>query len=150
LQRLFASLGWPQPEHVPIEPFLAHLKCRDLAALYVEVGGAVRSFIDTALDYVHCGGWGEQPYLPGLRVSDKSDILRFKVTGENRDGLLRDMTEVIGELGLSLSGTTGRVSNPSGQAIITFDVSLDGWHETLIFVSHLLLVAGVEQVSHVE
>ena len=72
--------------------------------------------------------------------------LFYRIEVENRDGMLRDITALIGDLELPLTGTTARVSNPPQQAIITVDVTISGWLQCVKFISLLGLMDGVIEV----
>jgi GTP pyrophosphokinase len=87
-----------------------------------------------------------QPELPGIPRESYPHEARFRLSADNRDGLLRDITQVIGDMGIALTGTTGRVSNTSGQAIISVDVSLSSWQQCVEFVSYLGLIEGVTEI----
>ena len=75
--------------------------------------------------------------------------MRFRIAGSDRDGLLNDLTMVVRGMDLALTGTTGRVSIPATQAIITLDVTLEDWRQAIRLVSRLALVDGVQQVERV-
>ncbi len=85
--------------------------------------------------------------LPELNAGAFPRDMRVRVTGENRDGFLHDITEQLKSLDMALSGTTGRVSNIAEQAIITLDVEVTGWIPYIRLVDYLLHIPGVTSVE---
>ena len=118
----------------------------DLQEVWRALGAGELSFIDLILVLLEHGPNAEQLNLPGISEHEFPESARFRVVGENRDGLLHDITQVIGGMGIALTGTTGRVSNPGAQAIITVDVTLTCLSQMIQFVSYLGLIEGVTEI----
>jgi (p)ppGpp synthase/HD superfamily hydrolase len=68
------------------------------------------------------------------------------VSGENREGLLNDITQLLAAEHLSLQGASGRVSNSTGQAIITVEAELSDWQQMLQIINLIMLLSGVTDV----
>ena len=78
-------------------------------------------------------------WVPGL--------FSIEVVASNRDGLLLNLTQVLGDLKLQLTGTTGRVSPDAKQAIITLETSIESWRSALLLLSRVQNLADVNQVA---
>jgi GTP pyrophosphokinase len=118
-------------------------------ALFTAVGSGELSGIDVLVSWLQGHASSGQMQLPGIEMLEFPQTVRLRVLADNRDGLLRDITEIIGDMNLSLSGTTGRVSNPAGNAIITIDVTLFDWLQSVTLVSYLGLIEGVKEIRTV-
>ncbi|XOV82082.1 MAG: RelA/SpoT family protein [bacterium] len=129
LQALAARNG-----HAQISGLWQAVGSGELSAIRVIVGLADDASILSAQD------------LPGNPAQIYPLEARFRLTAHNRDGLLHDITQVIGDLEIALTGTTGRVSNASSQAIISVDVTLSSWQQRVEFVSYLGLIEGVTEI----
>lgn len=86
------------------------------------------------------------PNLVGVQRS-QDVIERFEVQADNRDGLLNDITQLIIGMQLGLVGTTGKVSEDARQALLTLELRVGAWTETLQLVSHLRTLQAVTQVQ---
>jgi len=115
-------------------------------AIWRAIGSGELSCIQLVQDLLDRGSVREQLKLPGLVEVDFPRNVRFRVESENRDGLLHDITQIIGTMGIALTGTTGRVSNSATQAIITVDVTLESWLQSVKFVSYLGLIESVIEI----
>ncbi len=69
----------------------------------------------------------------------------LEVVADNRDGLLRDITQVVSRAGLSLSRTTGQ-SDLHGRAVLQLGTRVSGLHELLPLIAQASMVAGVKRV----
>ncbi len=125
----------------------------DADALFAAVGAGELSCLDVLVSGLQKGLQSDTEPLVGAAV--QAFPLAFplnvglRVVGANRDGLLHDITQVIGDLDLSLSGTTGRVSNDADDAIITLDVTVSGWPQSVKLVSYLSLLEGVKDIRRI-
>ena len=84
--------------------------------------------------------------IPGVESEPVVALTTIQVSGENREGLLSDVTQLLAAEHLSLIGATGRVSNSTGQAIITVEVELQDWQQMLQIINLILLLNGVTDV----
>lgn len=115
-------------------------------ALFTKIGGGEISCIRSMADLLASEAVSGQLSLPGMPPTTFPDDARLCITGENREGLLHDVTQIIADMHIPLTGTTGRVSNPATQAIITVDVTLQGWLDALRLLSFLNMLPGVSDV----
>jgi GTP pyrophosphokinase len=114
--------------------------------LYARIGGGELGCLGPLIDLLDAGGIDDLLSLPGLPGAGFPESARLRIVGENREGLLHDVTQIIAGMHLPLTATTGRVSNPPTQAIITVDVTLSSWGEGLRLLSYISLLNGVTEV----
>jgi glycine cleavage system regulatory protein len=62
---------------------------------------------------------------------------------QDRDGLLRDVTELLAGLGVPLRGNTGRLDPFTGQALLSLEVRLGTLRELAVLVERLGCLPGV-------
>jgi GTP pyrophosphokinase len=149
LTRKLTALGLEQVITQQMGDIAAASGKQDVQALYAAVGSAELSGIDVLVNWLQRHAAGSQLQLPGIETLEFPQTVRLRVVADNRDGLLHDITQVVGDMKLSLSGTTGRVSNPAGSAIITVDVMLSEWLQSVKFVSYLNLLEGVTEIRRI-
>jgi (p)ppGpp synthase/HD superfamily hydrolase len=82
----------------------------------------------------------EQPRLVSVMGAG---TYRIEVRADDRRGLLRDVTQVLSELRLSLAGNSGRVDAQTERAELTLDVRVDDMAELAIVVDRLGHLEGV-------
>ena len=85
--------------------------------------------------------------LPGMESTSMPRTFGFCVIGDNRDGLLLDITRLISDMGLAMTRADGRVSNPDSQAIISIQMQLSSWSQAISLVCFLEHISGVRSVS---
>ncbi len=144
LMQSCTALGLPAVTAANAVAVLQAYELTSLDELYTQIGGGARSLIDVATRYTEAV---TQAQIPGIGTSEFPLVCRFRVAGANRDGLLHDLTDVIGTMDLDLTGTTGRVSSVTDKALLTVDVTLPDWRTGLIFVTHVALLPGVDVVE---
>jgi (p)ppGpp synthase/HD superfamily hydrolase len=71
----------------------------------------------------------------------------LQVVAANRQGLLNDITQLLAAWQVSLMGASGRVSNSTEHAIITFEAELPDGQQLLQVMSLIMLLKGVEDVT---
>jgi len=143
------ALGLEQVDEEQLAALAASAGADSIDALCAAVGCGELSCIKVLAAWLERPvGSGQLP-LPGIESMEFPQTMRLRVVGANRDGLLHDITQVIGDLNISLSGTTGRVSNPAGNAIITVDVTLSDWPQSVKLVSYLGLLEGVTEIRRI-
>ena len=80
--------------------------------------------------------------------------VQIAVRGRNRDGLLRDITAVVNQAGVSLVGTRAKLDGASAVAMAEVDVILEcetvSLARLLIVLGQLLLVPDVLRASRFE
>jgi len=145
----WASLGHGTLQAEQLEALAKRVKLPDPQALCVAVGSGQLSAIETLSLWFQNASEQGQGSLPGIESHSLTKPVRFRLRGANRDGLLHDITQVISELKIPLTGTTGRVSNPPQSAIITVDVLLADWSQGVKFVSCLSLIDGVAEIRRI-
>jgi len=118
----------------------------DQDALYAAVGTGARSSVDWVIKMLEDKSLQGQLSLFPAEVAPFPGTHRFELTGENRAGLLHDITQVIGDLCLPLTGTWAQVNHATAQAMITVDVTLVDWPQSVRLVSYLNLIDGVAEL----
>jgi len=146
LQEKFEAMGIGTIDAQDLTEFAPAVGKASADEIWRALGAGELSFIEVILALLEHGPSREQLNLPGISDHEFPESARFRVVGENRDGLLHDITQVIGGMGIALTGTTGRVSNPGAQAIITVDVTLTSLSQKVEFVSYLGLIEGVTEI----
>jgi (p)ppGpp synthase/HD superfamily hydrolase len=141
-----ASLGVTSLTQVQLLELASQNDKSNPAELWQAIGSGELSAIDVIVALAGHEKITGQMHLPGFQETDFPHSARFRLTAENRDGLLHDITQVIGDMSIALTGTTGRVSNASSQAIISIDVTLASWQQSVEFVSYLGLIEGVTEI----
>lgn len=147
LHQKLQALGLEHMQATQLETLARSAGKQDIDALFVAVGCGELSCLDVLVSWLEeYAGSGQ---LPGLESMALPQTMRLRVVGANRDGLLHDITQIIGDLNIELTGTTGRVSNPAGNAIITVDVTLSDWPQSVKLVSYLGLLEGVTEIRRI-
>jgi len=141
-----AALGWSETSDTELQGLASELGKQDSDAMWRAVGAGECSAVAAVLKFLAARPNHEQLNLPGIDDDEFPVSIRYRIEVENRDGMLRDITALIGDLQLPLTGTTARVSNPPQQAIITVDVTISGWLQCVKFISLLGLIEGVIEV----
>lgn len=141
-----ASLGITSLEQLQLLELAKQNGKAGPAELWQAIGSGELSAIDVIVALAGREEIAGQMNLPGFQTTIFPDSSRFRLTAQNRDGLLHDITQVIGDMSIALTGTTGRVSNASSQAIISVDVTLSSWQQSVEFVSYLGLIEGVTEI----
>ena len=116
---------------------MAHSRGEQLQQMYRQVGSGEVSYIDMIAGFLMQNPQSE-PSFPGLAT--------ILIEGNNREGLLHDIPEVIKAKHIPMTGTTGRVSHVPTQAIITVDLVLTDRLQCLTLLSWIGLVEGVANV----
>jgi len=106
-----------------------------------------RKFSNSHCDFDDLMSEGNEILLKAITKFDFSRGFRFSICADNRDGLLHDITQLVGDMHLALTGTTGRVSKADSQAIITLEMQLNSWAESVRFVSYLQHISGVHEID---
>ena len=125
-------------------------QCSNLDELYERVGAGELSGFDVVAGIIEQSESQLQQHLPGLRQAPDAGTripVCISIEGENRDGLLRDITEIVTSQKLTLTETTGRVSPHTDHAIIRIETRLSDWIDGLRLASHLRLLPGVSTVT---
>ena len=117
--------------------------------LFIRIGGGELSCIGPLAELLADDALAEQLWLPGMPAVAFPDNARLRIVGENREGFLHDVTQIIAGMHLPLTGTTGRVNTPATEAIITVDVTLASWLEGLQLLSYINMLRGVHEIRRV-
>ena len=119
-------------------------------ALLQAVASGEVSYIDLVGKVLAAPEWTQtvlpQVGIPGVESEPVVAVTTIQVSGKNREGLLSDVTQLLAAEHLSLIGAAGRVSNSTGQAIITVEVELQDWQQMLQIINLILLLNGVTDV----
>ena len=114
--------------------------------LYIKMGAGELNCIGPLAQLLGSESVREQLSLPGMPPVTFPDEARLRIVGDDREGFLHDVTQIIAGMHIPLTGTTGRVSNPAAEAIITVDVTLTSWLEGLRLLSYVNMLQGVRDV----
>jgi len=77
---------------------------------------------------------------------DDPRTYRVAMRAEDRDGLLRDVTELLADLGVPLRGNSGRLDPLTGRALLSLEVRLGTLRDLAVLVERLGCVPGVLDV----
>lgn len=124
--RAAASLGYDGRRSLCRAVGVGDCQSVDAVEALAEQGGRANQ-----LDLLN-GGAGPAPFTP-----------RLELRAEDRQGLLRDVTELLNELDLSLLGNSGRVDHATGEATMSLDVPIRSVREQAILVDRLRHLRGV-------
>lgn len=144
------QLAIPGDEQEFIEACIKTAADKQQASLLQAVATGEVSYIDLIGRVLATPKWAQailpQPALPGIESKPLVTATTIQVSGENREGLLNDITQLLAAEHLSLQGASGRVSNSTGQAIITVEVELSDWQQMLQIINLIMLLSGVTDV----
>lgn len=131
---LLDTLGLGAPAEVRWREAARTLGYSDPAALCRAVGAGDCQPLE-ALDALHPQDEFElqMELLPGAGGVDNR-IYRIVIEAEDRNGLLRDVTQLLSELGLSLMGNEGRVDPHTERAHLKLDVRVSTLRELAVIV----------------
>ena len=92
---------------------------------------------------------GRQPDgQPGLLdETEEKGRATCSIRARNRDGLLHDITQIVSQLELPITATTGKVVADTDEAVITIETKIFGWRQRLKLACHLRLIPGVIAVG---
>ena len=148
--RRLTMLGLEESLEGSLDLAVAHFAHNDDVGLFAALGSGELSLCECLQLCVGVLQDQKQGILPGIEQSIFPRTLRFKVTGENRDGLLHDITELVGLLGFALSGTTGRVGEQDRTAILTLDIEFSQWLDVIKFVTLTDHIQGVKSIRSID
>jgi len=80
---------------------------------------------------------------------ERTDLCWIEVLGVDREGLLRDVTELLADAGLSLASNAGGLDEASGLARIRLQTRLPGLRELMIILCRLRALVGVVDARRV-
>ena len=152
LLRLLDRLGLGEPGALRWQEAARCLGYADQRALCRAVGAGECQTLE-ALDALHpqeefelqlellpdTGGGGDRRTIGGGDCHARSIDIR----AEDRHGLLRDITQVLSSLGVSLLGNSGRVDSVTEQAHIQLDIRTGSLRELAVLVDRLGHLEGV-------
>ena len=84
--------------------------------------------------------------LPDQRQTG-SHIVGLFLKGQNRDGLLHDVTQVLAHLEYPLTANTGDTLAEGSVAMINIETEVECWRDILKLAAHLATIEGVTQVG---
>ena len=125
--------------HAEEAPFLCAVATGELS--YIDLLTRVLESQDSSSTVV------PQPGLPGIETPESTRAATLQVVAANRAGLLNDITQLLAAWKVSLMGASARVSNSSGQAIITLEAELHDNRQLLQVMSLIMLLKDVEDVT---
>ncbi len=141
-------LGVVMPLQAYAEDLLAWVDCDRIETVYQRLGSGELMLTPVLTQLLKLRQQAEElNFAEASRSGAFPQLFRFRIRGENRQGLLHDLTQQVSDMGLTITETTGRVSNPDGQAIITLDLELHGWAESIKFVSYTVHIEGVLELE---
>ena len=146
--RLLERLGIAAPDAATWQAAASRLGCDSVGALWQDVATGDHQTLDV-LDALHAAPAAAEQLdlLPGLRQSAAvAETCRIEVFARDRQGLLRDITEVLSELQMSLLGNAGSVDPLTEQAQVCLDVRPADLRELATVVDRLGHLDGVLDV----
>ena len=149
LRNVFTGAGFRLPDEAQLTRLAEALGHSDVAAMYQAVAVGVVSYIDlvakvlTEQDSIEGVQLQPAPGLEGEDVFPRS--VGFQLNADNRQDLLRDITDQLGRLDLPIQRATGEVGD-SDQAVIRLEVLIPNWQTCLRLLSHLAYLRGVIEV----
>ena len=129
-----------------LDQLVTEFGCDDSDQLFSIIGSGELGLCEALVAALRCGAQ-QKPSLPGMATHEPDTVLALVVEGENRDGLLLDITRMVSEVGLGLSGANGRVSIPDGNAIISLQTNVKDWRQAIQLVTYLEHLDGVISVK---
>ena len=121
-------------------------KIGSLQKFYVGLGSGEIMLVAVLVDALGILAESSQLFPQTISAQTPKD-LRLTIEGENRDGLLLDITGSVKLAGLALTETTGRVNAQTSQAIITVSTGVSDWVSAVILVTRINQLKGVLSVS---
>ncbi|MDZ7669171.1 MAG: HD domain-containing protein [Gammaproteobacteria bacterium] len=137
LLHLLDSLGLGAPADARWWEAARRLGFADPDAVCRAVGGGDCQPLE-ALDALHPQDEFElqMELLPGVGAADNR-VYRIAMEADDRDGLLRDVTQLLSELSVSLIGNEGRVDPATERAHLKLDVRVSTLRELAVVVERL-------------
>jgi len=150
IEALLARTALFQPTASNWAVTASRLGFESAAALFRALGAADCQLLDV-VDILDAEIRGEAPTLPAPAMGERADLVRIEIEAPDRQGLLRDIVRVLGELDLPLLANTGYVDPVRQLAIISLDISVTGARDRACLVDklfHLDDVLDARCVSH--
>lgn len=143
---LLSRIGAGEPDAFAWQQAAESLGHADAASLCRALGSGECQILDVLDALTPRIGRSRQLDLLTQPRADEAWRCRVALRAGDRAGLLRDVTEVLGELGVSLSANTGRIDAASGQAVMSLDMQGSGARLLGTIVDRLRHVDGVTDV----
>ncbi len=142
LIRLLARLGMGMPSTLRWQEAAKTLGYADSGALCRAVGAGECQTLD-AIDALHPPTEFELQLelLPEIGPDRRTRSIEIRAV--DRNGLLRDVTQLLSSLGVSLLENSGRVDPDTGQALIRLDTRIATLRELAVLVDRLEHLDGV-------
>jgi GTP pyrophosphokinase len=143
---LVQRMGAQEPDAGAWQQAAESLGCDDAETLCRAVGAGDRQTLDVieALR-LRVGPARQLALLSGPDPDDEWQC-RIAIRADDRSGLLRDITDVLGQLGVSLLANTGRVDPESGLARLSLDIRGIGPRQLAIIIDRIAHIAGIRDV----
>ena len=145
------GLDLPPPDSEALAAFAQELKRPGPDGLFFALGVGEIAPLEALRRYLatHVESESQRSLLPELAVDEGPFRCRLRISGRDREGLLRDLTETVSRFGLSMLANTGHVEPVTGTAWFDMDLELEGLYEAARMMHHLRHVPDVGQVRRV-
>ena len=145
------GLDLSPPDSEALAAFAQELKRSGPDGLFFALGVGEIAPLEALRRYLatHMESESQRSLLPELAVDEGPLRCRLRISGRDREGLLRDLTETVSRFGLSMLANTGHVEPVTGTAWFDMDLELEGLYEAARMMHHLRHVPDVEQVRRV-
>jgi GTP pyrophosphokinase len=144
----WAQLGWAAPSEADWQHMIGLTADGDREALVAAVAGGELSLFDLVSAAAPAGVPGQQPAV--LEASAGPSRVTLTLTGENRDGLLRDVALLLSEQQISLLSTVADGDPRLGKAHMRLAIETETLPETLRVLLLLRQVPGVQSAQWVD
>lgn len=145
------KLGLAHSDADFIKSCISHSSYSEEASFFCAVATGELSYIELLTQVLESQGSSisvvPQPGLPGIETPEFSGAATLQVVAMNRAGLLNDITQLLAAWKVSLMGASAKVSNSSGQAIISLEAELQDNRQLLQVMSLIMLLKDVEDVT---
>ncbi|MFU8815038.1 MAG: RelA/SpoT family protein [Pseudomonadales bacterium] len=148
LVNLLDRLSFAAPDQAAWQAAAVRLGCDSVGALFQTVATGDCQTLDV-LDVLHAESAlaGQQGLLPGLALpAAPGGTCRIELLAADRQGLLRDIAEILSELEISLLGNAGQVDPLTDQAQVRLDIRAGQLRDLAIVVERLSQLHGVHDV----
>lgn len=156
LETLLARLALPAPTPEIFTAVAARMGIRDEASLFTLLGSGDCQLLDVVELIAECGARGAGEAMSALAHGDQSgdrlgstDRFVVEIEAIDRQGLLRDVLQVLERLSLPLTGNAGRVDHARGLAILRLEMPARPIRERALLIESLSLVDGLREVRAV-
>ena len=150
---MIECLGLPSPAPEDVDELAAAFDLCNAEALFFALGAGDLQMLEVVRRYLsgrdEDDGTGRAEWLPEPAAGNDAGRHVLEIQAEDREGLWRDVTDVLSARGLSLVATSGRADAASGTAALTLELELDNLVEVASLVNQLREVQSMLAVRRI-